>query len=297
MTTLLLLGASGQIGHELARTLEPLGNVVIPPRTSYDFTDPDSLRALVDAARPDAIVNAAAYTAVDRAESDPSAATALNAEAPARLALAAKACGALLVHYSTDYVFDGAKSTPYDEDDAPSPRSVYGRTKLAGEHAIRASGADHLVFRTSWVYSARGHNFLLTMLRLASEREALRVVDDQIGAPTWARTIAEATAAALVQELERRRAFKSAILNLTASGATSWHGFASAIVAGARARGALIKSQEVVPIATADYPTAAQRPANSRLAGEKLRERYGLVLPAWQEALQLCLDELLGVAK
>ena len=293
----MLFGASGQVGHELARALPAIGDVVIPDRASYDLAKPHTLRAAVDAARPDVVVNAAAFTAVDKAETEATIAAAANAEAPAQLAAGAAACGALLVHYSTDYVFDGTKPAPYSEDDAPNPLGVYGRTKLAGEEAIRSSGADHLIFRTSWVYAARGHNFLLTMLRLAAEREQLRVVGDQIGAPTWARDIAEGTVAALKIDLGRRRSgrFESATLNLTASGATSWHGFAAAIVAGARARGAKLECREVVRIGTADYPTPARRPANSRLSGEKLRERYGLVLPQWDESLGRCLDEIFAL--
>lgn len=294
MTRLLLLGVNGQVGHELARTLAPLGEVAIPDRSRYDFADPSTLAAVVADTRPHVVVNAAAYTAVDRAEADVATATAVNAEAPGHLARAAKACGALLVHYSTDYVFDGTKATPYGEDDTPHPMGVYGRTKLEGENAIRASGAEHVIFRTSWVYSARGQNFLLTVLRLAAEREQLRVVADQIGAPTWARTIAETTAAALTRDLARRVSggFESAVVHLAAAGATSWHGFASAIVAGARARGATLACREVLPISTADYPTAARRPANSRLAGQMLRLRYGITLPAWDAALAACLDEI-----
>ena len=294
MSRLLLFGAHGQVGDALAHTLPALGQVIVPERSGYDFTRPHTLRDAVAAAKPDVIVNAAAYTAVDKAEADAAVAAAVNAEAPAQLAAAARACGALLVHYSTDYVFDGTRAGPYREDDAPNPLGVYGRTKLAGEEAIRSSGADHLIFRTSWVYAARGQNFLLTILRLARERGELRVVADQVGAPTWAREIARATTAAIAMDLERRRGgdFTSAMVNLTASGATSWHGFARAIVEGARARGEALKCREVLPISTADYPTPALRPANSRLSGEKLRKRYGLALPDWNDSLQLCLDEM-----
>ena len=294
MSTLLLFGARGQVGDELARALPALGEVVVPDRSSYDFTHPQTLRRIVEAARPDVVVSAAAYTAVDRAETESALAEAVNAEAPGHLAAAARDCGALLVHYSTDYVFDGMKADAYREDDAPNPLGVYGRTKLAGDDAIRSSGADHIIFRTSWVYSARGHNFLLTILKLGEEREQLRVVADQIGAPTWAREIAKATAAAVTMDLERRRSggFTSAVINLTASGETTWHGFARAIVEGARARSAPVTCREVLPISTAEYPTAARRPANSRLSGEKLRERYGLALPDWSDSLERCLDEL-----
>ena len=294
MSRLLLLGANGQIGHALALALPRIGELVVPDRASYDLAKPDTLRNVVDTVQPDVIVNAAAYTAVDRAESEGTAAAAANAEAPACLAAAAKSHHALLVHYSTDYVFDGAGAQPYDENDAPAPLGVYGRTKLAGEDAIRASGAEHLIFRTSWVYGARGRNFLLTVLALAREHERLRIVADQIGAPTWARDIAEATAAALAVDLERRRSggFASATLNMTASGETSWHGFAGAIVAGAKARGAPLECREVQAISTSEYPSTARRPANSRLSGERLRQRYGLTLPAWNDSLERCLDEL-----
>jgi dTDP-4-dehydrorhamnose reductase len=230
---------------------------------------------------------------VDLAEDEPNLAMTINGRAPGTLAVAARRCGALLVHYSTDYVFDGSKPGAYTETDPPNPTSEYGRTKLAGEEAVRASGADYLIFRTSWVYAARGKNFLRTIARLAAEREQLRVVGDQFGAPTWARLIAEVTMLALRQDLgERKRGnFESALLNLTAGGETTWHGFASAIVAGARERGASLKCRDVAPITTAEYPLPAARPANSRLSGARLAERYGLDMPSWQHCTQLCLDE------
>ena len=298
MSTILLIGGSGQVGWELQRTLIPLGKLVIPARGQCDLAAPLTLARVVDGVRPDIIVNAAAYTAVDKAEEEPALATAVNADAPAELAMAARRHGALLVHYSTDYVFDGRKQHPYTEDDAPNPLGVYGRTKLAGERAVREAGTDHLIFRTSWVYSARGKNFLLTMLRLAGEREQLRVVADQIGAPTWSRLIAEATALVLQQDLARRSAgmFESGVYNLTAAGSTSWHGFASAIIAAARDRDMPMKCREVMAIATTDYPLPAQRPANSRLSGAKLAQRYGLAMPAWESCMQLCLAELLAAS-
>ena len=294
MTTILLTGSTGQVGWELARTLMPLGQVVIPQRDRFDLAKPELLATLVDNIRPDVIVNTAAYTAVDMAEKEPELALAINAAAPAELAKAARRHGALLVHYSTDYVFDGKKSAAYSEEDAPNPASIYGRSKLAGEEAVRASGADHLIFRTSWVYAARGKNFLKTILRLAGEREELRIVSDQIGAPTWARLIAETTTLALQQDLARRKnnGFKSNTCNLTATGETSWHGFASAIVAGAQARGQPLKCRTITAITTAEYPLPAARPANSRLAGTRLRERYGLEMPDWDSCMQLCLAEL-----
>ena len=289
-----LTGATGQVGWELKRTLMPLGLVIAPERSACDLARVEALAALADEAKPHLIVNAAAYTAVDKAEEENDLAMTVNAHAPGALAAVAKRHGALFVHYSTDYVFDGSKAGEYVETDAPAPRSSYGRSKLAGEAAAQASGADYLIFRTSWVYAARGKNFLKTMLRLAGEREELRVVADQFGAPTWARLIAQSTALAVQQDLARRQSggFESGVFNLTAAGATSWHGFASAIVAAARARGAQLKCAKVTPITTADYPLPAARPANSRLSGAKLAQRYGLEMPAWETAMQLCLDEL-----
>ena len=294
MVRILLTGSKGQVGWELARTLMPLGRVIIPDRSQCDLAKLDTLTALVSALQPDVIVNAAAYTAVDLAEDEPNLAMTINARAPGTLAIAARRCGALLVHYSTDYVFDGSKPTAYTETDAPNPTSEYGRSKLAGEEAVRASGGDYLIFRTSWVYAARGKNFLRTILKLAAEREQLRIVADQFGAPTWARLIAEVTMLALREEVGARKSgnFESAVLNLTASGETSWHGFASAIVAGARERGAAVKCSNVAPITTAEYPLPAPRPANSRLSAAKLVERYRLDMPSWQHCAQLCLDEI-----
>ncbi|HMM54733.1 MAG TPA: dTDP-4-dehydrorhamnose reductase [Candidatus Desulfobacillus sp.] len=287
---MLLTGRNGQLGWELARSLLPLGRVIALDLPQLDLADAAALGRLLDEARPGVIVNPAAYTAVDKAESEPALAHAVNAEAPALLAQWAARHGALLVHYSTDYVFDGAQAAPYAEADATNPLGAYGRSKRAGEEAVLASGADHLVFRTSWLYGARGANFLLTMLRLAAERDELRVVADQVGAPTWSRFLAEATAQALRQALAERRAgrFDSGLYHLACAGETSWHGFASAIVA---ARPGL-RAQRVVPIATADYPTPARRPANSRLNCEAARARFGLVLPDWRDCLQLCLEEI-----
>ncbi|CAG0933453.1 MAG: dTDP-4-dehydrorhamnose reductase [Rhodocyclaceae bacterium] len=287
---ILLTGKNGQVGWELARALLPLGNVAAFDHAGLDLADAAAVRRKLDEVRPDAIVNAAAYTAVDRAESEPELASAINAAAPALLAQEAARRGALLIHYSTDYVFDGAKAAPYVETDPTAPLGAYGRSKLAGEEGIRAAGCEHLIFRTSWVYGARGANFLRTILRLAAEREELRVVNDQIGAPTWARLIAEATAHALKQAMRERRdgAFRSGTYHLAAAGETSWHGFASAIVAG---RGGL-RVKAVTPIATADYPLPAPRPANSRLDTGAFRARFGLVLPDWRDCLPLCLEEI-----
>ena len=287
---ILLTGRSGQVGWELARALLPLGRIHACGRAELDLADAAALRRGLEALRPDAIVNAAAYTAVDLAEQEPERAEAINAAAPAVLAQWAAAHGALLVHYSTDYVFDGAKAAPYVETDPTHPLGAYGRSKLAGETAIRAAGCDHLVFRTSWVYAARGANFLRTILRLAAEREELRVVDDQIGAPTWARLIAEATAHALRQALQERRSgrFAGGVFHLAAGGETSWYGFARAIVEGRPG----LRVKTVRPIATAEYPTPARRPSNSRLDTGAFRARFGLELPDWREGLRLCLEEL-----
>lgn len=287
---ILLTGKNGQVGWELARALLPLGNVAAFDHAGLDLAVAAAVRRKLDEVRPDAIVNAAAYTAVDRAESEPELASAINAAAPALLAQEAARRGALLIHYSTDYVFDGAKAAPYVETDPTAPLGAYGRSKLAGEEGIRAAGCEHLIFRTSWVYGARGANFLRTILRLAAEREELRVVNDQIGAPTWARLIAEATAHALKQAMRERRdgAFRSGTYHLAAAGETSWHGFASAIVAG---RGGL-RVKAVTPIATADYPLPAPRPANSRLDTAAFRARFDLVLPDWRDCLPLCLEEI-----
>jgi len=281
VTRLLVTGRNGQVGWELARTLAPLGEVIAFDRAGLDLADPDRLRAAVRDTRPDVIVNAAAYTAVDRAETETESALAINAVAPGILAEEAKRCGALLVHYSTDYVFDGSKKLPYAEGDAPSPINAYGRSKLAGEQAIQACGCRHLILRTSWVYGLRGNNFLRTMLRLAAERNELRVVDDQCGAPTWSRMIAQATALALA----RQDAPESGIYHLSAAGRTSWHGFAAAILAAQGWQG------QLAAIPTRDYPLPAARPANSSLANDKLAAAFGLKLPDWDRSLALCLAD------
>ncbi|MBN8261636.1 MAG: dTDP-4-dehydrorhamnose reductase [Xanthomonadales bacterium] len=290
---LLLLGGNGQVGRELRRSLAPLGQLVVATRdgvgadAAADFDVPGSLPALVERVAADVVVNAAAYTAVDRAESDPEAAFRTNAESPAALAHACAARGALLVHYSTDYVFDGTSTRPYREDDPTAPLGVYGTSKLAGEEAIRASGARHAILRTAWVYAAHGHNFLRTMLRLAAERDELRVVADQVGAPTPAGWIADATAMMLRQGIDA-----SGTWHLVADGATSWHGFASAIMQDAVASGRLPRAPRVVPIATADYPTPARRPAYSVLDTTRLRQGFGIVPPEWREGLRTTLREL-----
>ena len=290
---LLLLGGNGQVGRELRRALPALGHVVVATRTgaggelAADFDAPDGVGELVRRIAPDVVVNAVAYTAVDRAESEPDAAFRVNALAPAAIAQACAATDALLLHYSTDYVFDGSASRPYREDHATAPPGVYGASKLAGEEAIRASGARHAILRTAWVYAAHGRNFLHTMLRLAAECDALRVVADQIGVPTPAAWLADASARIIEQGLPA-----SGIWHLAADGATSWHGFAEAIMDEARAAGLLAYRPQVLPLATADYPTPARRPGYSVLDTGKLRRDFGIVPPDWRAGLRATLQEL-----
>jgi dTDP-4-dehydrorhamnose reductase len=296
---ILLLGKNGQVGWELQRSLAPLGDIVAcdfdsPPPSRADFAQPESLVALVRAVRPAVIVNAAAHTAVDRAEAEPELARALNATAPGVLAREAAAQGALLVHYSTDYVFDGSGSTARDELSPTDPLSVYGRTKLEGEQLIAGSGCRHLILRTSWVYSARGGNFARTMLRLAAERDELRVIDDQIGAPTGADLLADVTAHAL-RAVEADPA-RGGLYHCAAGGETSWQGYARFVIEWARARGHALKvaPDAVRPVATRDYPTPAARPLNSRLDTRRLQQTFGLVLPLWQLGVERMLGEVLG---
>ncbi|MBU9438629.1 dTDP-4-dehydrorhamnose reductase [Burkholderia multivorans] len=288
--TILLTGISGQVGFELQRTLQGLGNVVALDRSRLDLSRLDQVRDVVRDLKPDLIVNPAAYTAVDQAETDVAMATRLNAEAPAVLAEEAKRIGAALIHYSTDYVFSGTKAGPYVEDDAVDPQNVYGRTKLDGERAIAASGCAHLIFRTSWVYGTRGKNFLLTMLRLGAERDELKVVADQIGAPTWSNTIATLTAHVVAQATcapvrDEWWHAHSGIYHLCAAGSTSWHGFAEAIFRLAD----LPKKPTVMPIPASAYPTPAKRPANSQMSNAKLAKHFGLHAPHWEAALALCM--------
>lgn len=294
---ILLLGPNGQVGWELRRALAPLGRVIALGREHDglcgDLTHPGELAGSVRMLRPDIIVNAAAHTAVDKAESEPALAELLNARAPATLAQLAAELGATLVHYSTDYVFDGSGEQPRAEDAATGPLSVYGRSKLAGEQAIQASGCRHLIFRTSWVYAARGGNFAKTMLRLAGEREQLRVIADQIGAPTGAELIADVTAHAL-RALALRPEL-AGLYHLAAEGQTSWHGYAEHVIAWARRHGQDLKVQTVEAIPTSAYPTPAQRPLNSRLDTTRLREAFGLHLPPWQSGVERMLTEFLGV--
>jgi dTDP-4-dehydrorhamnose reductase len=294
---ILLLGGDGQVAWELRRALAPLGEVVAVGRRTtphaLDLERPADIGPLVEALRPDWIVNAAAYTAVDKAETEALTAMAVNATAPGRLAEAAGRVGALLVHYSTDYVFDGTASRPYREDDTPNPQGVYGLSKLQGEEAIARGGCDWLILRTAWVYGARGHNFLRTIRRLAREREELRIVADQRGAPTWSRHIAEATAQLLARLGDDRAAWQrsTGVYHLTSAGEATWHDFAIAIVEHQRGHEA-IACQRLSAIATADYPTPAKRPAYSVLDNGRLATTFGLRLPDWREALAQVQQEL-----
>ena len=289
---ILVTGGAGQLGWELRRSLAIFGDVVAPTRDLLDLASTDSIVAAVRGVRPSLIVNAAAYTAVDQAEAEPDLAMKINGEAPRILAELAASRDAPLIHYSTDYVFDGSKAQPYGEEDATAPLNVYGRTKLAGEQAVMAAAAPHLIFRTSWVYSPRGRNFLLTMLKLGKQRKELKVVDDQFGAPTSARLIAEATASVVATHCSGGKpdvdAFreKGGLYHLTAAGRTTWHGFAQAILSGRK------DVASVLPIPTSAYPTPARRPQNSVLDNGKLASRFGFRLPDWQVGLRLCIEEL-----
>jgi dTDP-4-dehydrorhamnose reductase len=300
---ILLFGKNGQVGWELQRSLAPLGEVLALDRHSVEFcgdlSQPERLAQTVREWRPDVIVNAAAHTAVDKAESEPELARCLNATAPAALALAAAEVGAWLVHYSTDYVFSGQGDQAWQEGDATGPLSVYGQTKLEGEQAIAASGCKHLIFRTSWVYAARGGNFAKTMLRLAGERERLTVINDQHGAPTGADLIADVTAHAIRQAMVNPASASASALagiyHLVASGETSWHGYASHVIAQARhlhpEQG--LKVTDIAPVPTSAFPTPAKRPLNSRLSTHKLQLAFGLVLPPWQQGVNRMLSEIL----
>ena len=281
---ILLTGRTGQLGSALERALAPLGELCALDRAGLDLRDPGAIKGKIGDLKPDIIVNAAAYTAVDRAEQEPQLASEVNGRGVEALARAAQASAALLVHYSTDYVFDGEKPAPYVETDAPAPLNAYGRSKLAGEQAIVASGCRHFIFRTSWVYGPRGRNFLHAILAAAREKPELRVVDDQRGAPTSADAIATATAHVLGEA--RRREAPGGLYHLSAAGATTWHGFASAIVAGAGLR------IPVQPIPSAQYPVAARRPRNSLLDNGKFAAAFGMTLPDWREGLAAVLATL-----
>lgn len=302
---ILLLGKGGQVGWELQRALAPLGQVTAldfdtpgpaaAPDLRADFSQPEQVAALVRAVRPDVIVNAAAHTAVDKAESEPDLARAINTTTPGLVARAAADLGALLVHYSTDYVFDGSGTAARDEAAATAPLSVYGRTKLEGEQVIQASGCRHLIFRTSWVYAARGGNFAKTMLRLAAERDQLKVIDDQIGAPTGADLLADVTAHA-IRTVVAGRDDLLGLYHLVAAGETSWYDYARFVIEWARERGQPIQvaPEAISPLPTSGYPTPAQRPLNSRLDTRKVREAFSVNLPPWQQGVDRMLTEILG---
>lgn len=297
--TILVFGGNGQVGQELLRALAPLGEVVATTRSGLlpdgraceiaDFNQPDSLVALLDRVQPRTVVNAAAYTAVDKAEQDVEAAFRANAESPGVIARWCAAAGVPFVHYSTDYVFDGEGTAPYREDQPTAPLGVYGTSKRDGEDAVRAAGGRHLIFRTAWVYASHGANFLRTMLRVGAERDALRVVADQVGTPTPAALIADVTAKAL-----QHAGGLSGTWHLTASGQTSWHGFAEAIFAEALARGILAKVPSVEAIASSEYPTPAKRPSWSVLDNRQLQQDFGIALPAWQDGLKWVIGEIAG---
>lgn len=292
---ILLTGKNGQVGFELQRSLALLGDVLAFDRTALDLAEPAAVRQVLRDVRPDVIVNAAAYTAVDRAESDDEKAHAVNVLGPAVIGEEAARIGALVVHYSTDYVFDGRFSGFQRENTPADPQNVYGRTKLAGEMALRESGARHLIFRTSWVFGVHGANFLKTMLRLAGERNELAVVADQFGAPTSAALIADVTAHAVWQVQRNATPVGDGLYHLAAAGETSWHGYACHVIEQARARGRaiLVAPEAIRPIATADYPTPAKRPANSRLDTGKLQKTFDLVLPHWREGVDHVLEQIL----
>jgi dTDP-4-dehydrorhamnose reductase len=295
MKKILLTGKNGQVGWELQRALASFGQVVAMDSKELDLADPDAIRRTVRNIAPDIIINPAAYTAVDKAESDATLAMAVNGIAPGILAEESLRLGALLIHYSTDYVFDGSKPAPYTEDDVPNPQSVYGRTKLAGEQAICASGCKHLIFRTSWVYGVHGGNFVKTILRLAKERNELRIVADQFGAPTWARDLAQATASALCfwQNADRDDDL-GGLYHLTAAGRTNWHQYAEEIVRLAREFDPALAARQlsIQAITTQEYPVPAKRPANSVLSCNKIRDAFGIALPEWQDSVAECVREI-----
>ncbi|RQR36300.1 dTDP-4-dehydrorhamnose reductase [Burkholderia sp. Bp9131] len=293
---IVVTGANGQVGWELSRSLSVLGQVVPLMRQDADLARPDTLSRAIDKLMPDVVVNAAAYTAVDAAETDIETANVINAEAVGELASATKRIGGLFVHYSTDYVFDGTKTSPYIESDATCPVNAYGASKLGGELAVEQAGGDWLTFRTTWVFAARGKNFLRTMLRLAKEREELSVVADQFGAPTWARSIADGTAHALAASIRERKAgsFESGLYHMTSAGRASWHDFAEAVFESWRSLpgASPLAVKTVMPIPSSAYPVPAKRPANSVLSNDALSARFGIELPDWRYAVDLCVRDL-----
>ena len=285
---ILITGQHGQVSRELQQRLQGLGELVVLGRDQLDLANPEQIRQQVRSHRPGLIINAAAHTAVDQAENEPDVAFAINATAPGILAEEAKALGIPLIHYSTDYVFDGSKPAPYTEDDVPNPLGVYGQSKLAGEQAIAAVGGQYLILRTSWVYSSHGKNFLLTMQRLLQEKPQMRIVADQIGAPTWAGTIANSTRA-LIERWQAGQAADWGVYHLTAQGETSWFGFAQAIGEHLLAEGKACAELEGIP--ASDYPTPAKRPLNSRLDCSRLQQQWQVGQPQWREALRECLAQ------
>jgi dTDP-4-dehydrorhamnose reductase len=294
---ILVTGAGGQVGGAILRSHLPASALITAGRDQLDLAQPERIAAALDQIAPDLIVNPAAYTAVDRAEDETELAFRVNAKAPAAMADWAAGRNVPLIHFSTDYVFDGSGSRRWHEDDTASPLSVYGASKYEGEFAVRAAGGPHLIVRTSWVYAAQGTNFLRTIIRLAKERKELRIVSDQIGSPTSARLIADAVARIInPANLSLKDPFAAAngLVNVAASGETSWHGFAVSIVEGLKARGVKLTVENIVPIETRDYPTKATRPANSRLDLTRLRQLFGIQTPQWQQALDVELDLLVG---
>lgn len=297
---ILLFGANGQLGYELRRTMSSYGEVIALDRAGADLSRPESLRAVARSSRPQIIINAAAYTSVDKAETEPTIGNLVNAASPGVLAEEAQALGACLIHYSTDYVFDGTKDSPYDEEDLPNPLSEYGRSKYAGEQAVARACERHLIFRTSWLLGVHGRNFLKTILRLAAERENLRVVADQYGAPTSAALVAEVTAAALLQLLNAPEgADRWGLYHVAAAGETTWHAYARHVIDRARKTGVPLKAtpDSVTPISTAEFHARAARPANSRLNTLKVRSAFALGLPGWEQGVNQVLDQLISDEK
>jgi dTDP-4-dehydrorhamnose reductase len=297
---ILLTGTHGQVGGALQPLLANHDTIIAPSRAEFDLSKPETLAERLDNLRPDLIINPAAYTAVDRAEDERELAFLVNAKAPEMVGKWAAKHRVPLVHFSTDYVFDGSGDKPWREDSPTNPLSVYGASKLAGDTAIQAAGGPHLIARTSWVYAAEGANFLRTIARLAGERKELRIVADQIGAPTTARAIADAIARIVLPSASDLNALfvrNSGVVNLVCAGETSWHGFASAIVAGLKSRGVELAVETIVPIATADFPTKAKRPGNSRLDLSRLKDQFGVTTPAWQDALAVELDNFVALQR
>lgn len=286
MKKILILGSYGQVGWELCRTLAPFGQILAHDRDTFDLSSPEFTRRTLQEIKPHVIVNAAAYTAVDKAETEEEACMLVNAHVPQILAEEAKKLKALLIHYSTDYVFDGTASHPYKELDRPNPLNIYAKSKLSGDQAILSSGCPHVILRTSWVYGSRGHNFLLTMLKLGEQKDTLKIVDDQFGAPTWSRMIAESTAQVIA-----RYQGQDGLYNLTSAGKTSWFGFAKAIFE-LHSLKKKIKTPHLINIPSAEYPVPAKRPQNSLLCHEKLQKTFAIRLPDWKDALQMCLEEV-----